>query len=122
MSQSNVGSAGVYEAGDQRNSDVEEIRKLQEEERFHEGKKNSHNPDDPKDERSIANRLEREAKRNEDDSAGKDLSTEDKLAQMDATAPAISHGNEPSKGAKIDQQLREEEEEILKKKGAYNPQ
>lgn len=27
------------------------------------------------------------------------------------------HGNEPSKGAKIDQELKEEEEQILKKKG-----
>jgi hypothetical protein len=39
------------------------------------------------DERSIANRLERESKREDDDSAGKDLSYEDKLAQIDATAP-----------------------------------
>ena len=28
------------------------------------------------------------------------------------------HGNEPSKGAKIDAELQAEEEEILKKKGA----
>jgi hypothetical protein len=28
------------------------------------------------------------------------------------------HGNEPSRGAKIDQELREEEEAQLKKKGA----
>jgi len=34
---------------------------------------------------------------------------------------AKSHGNEPSKGAKIDQELREEEEEILKKKGSFGP-
>lgn len=34
---------------------------------------------------------------------------------------AKAHGNEPSKGAKIDQQLREEEEELLKKKGAFGP-
>lgn len=27
------------------------------------------------------------------------------------------HGNEPSKGAKIDEELREEEEATLKKKG-----
>lgn len=27
------------------------------------------------------------------------------------------HGNEPSKGAKVDAQLQAEEEEILKKKG-----
>jgi hypothetical protein len=28
------------------------------------------------------------------------------------------HGNEPSKGAKIDQELKEEEDAILAKKGA----
>ena len=32
---------------------------------------------------------------------------------------AKSHGNEPSKGAKIDQELKEEEEEMLKKKGNF---
>jgi hypothetical protein len=37
------------------------------------------------------------------------------------TLQARNHGNEPSKGAKIDQELREEEEEILKKKGAFGP-
>jgi hypothetical protein len=47
MSQSNVGNAQVYEANDQRLSDVEEIKKLQEQERFHEGKENSHDATDP---------------------------------------------------------------------------
>lgn len=68
------------------------------------------------DERSIANKLEREAKREkEDDDEGK--SEEDKLREQDATLPAISHGNKPSRGAEIDQQLREEEEAELKRKG-----
>jgi hypothetical protein len=31
--------------------------------------------------------------------------------------PARAHGNEPSKGAKIDQELREEEEAELARKG-----
>jgi len=35
---------------------------------------------------------------------------------------AKNHGNEPSKGAKIDQELREEEEAELKKKGTFGPQ
>lgn len=35
---------------------------------------------------------------------------------------AKDHGNKPSRGARIDQELREEEEEILKKKGAWGPQ
>jgi hypothetical protein len=37
--------------------------------------------------------------------------------KQDATLPARAHGNEPSKGAKIDQELREEEEAELKAKG-----
>jgi hypothetical protein len=37
------------------------------------------------------------------------------------TLQAKNHGNEPSKGAKIDQELREEEEAELKKKGAFGP-
>ncbi len=34
---------------------------------------------------------------------------------------ARMHGNEPSKGAKIDAEIQAEEEEILKKKGANLP-
>lgn len=34
----------------------------------------------------------------------------------DPLAPAKRHGNEPSKGAKIDAQIQREEEEYLKKK------
>jgi hypothetical protein len=45
------------------------------------------------------------------------MSLEDRQAKQDATLPARAHGNEPSKGAKIDQQLREEEEAELKAKG-----
>lgn len=67
------------------------------------------------DERSIANKLEREKKReNEDDNK---LSEEDRAAQIDPTLPAKLHGNEPSKGAKIDAELQREEEEELKRKG-----
>ena len=66
------------------------------------------------DERSIANKLERESKReNEEDN----ISEQERLRKVDATAPARAHGNEPSKGAKIDQELREEEEAELKRKG-----
>lgn len=39
------------------------------------------------------------------------------MSKKDSTLPARSHGNEPSKGAKIDQELQEEEEELLKKRG-----
>lgn len=66
------------------------------------------------DERSIANKLEREAKREKE---GEEMSLEDRQREQDATLPARAHGNEPSKGAKIDQQIREEEEAELKRKG-----
>ncbi|KAF2682224.1 hypothetical protein K458DRAFT_420146 [Lentithecium fluviatile CBS 122367] len=107
---SNVGTASVYEAGDQRNSKDSENQP----DRFHEGKQNSHLAQDSKDERSIANKLAREGKR---ENEPEELDEETILRNKDATLPARSHGNEPSKGAKIDQQLREEEEEELRRKG-----
>ena len=64
-----------------------------------------------RDERSIGNRLaaaekhERQAKREENAKT-----IEDPLA------PARAHGNEPSRGAKIDAELKAEEEEELKRK------
>ncbi|KAK3678143.1 hypothetical protein LTR78_002239 [Recurvomyces mirabilis] len=118
MSGSNVGSASTYEAGDQRTQPDSEINKQKEEARFHEGKENAHKANDAKDERSIANKLARESKREEEDGP---LDVESIQYKKDATLPARSHGNEPSKGAKIDQELREEEEEILKKKGNFGP-
>lgn len=36
-----------------------------------------------------------------------------------SSCQATNHGNEPSKGAKIDAELKAEEEETLKKKGAW---
>ncbi|GAB7346884.1 hypothetical protein MBLNU459_g1964t1 [Dothideomycetes sp. NU459] len=107
---SNVGQASVYEAGDQRNSKDSENTA----DRFHEGKENSHKANDPKDERSIANKLERETKREAEEE------NEDQ-SKKDPTALAKSHGNEPSKGAKIDKELQDEEEAILAKKGSFGP-
>ena len=45
------------------------------------------------------------------------MSEEDRLRKIDATLPAKLHGNEPSKGAKLDQELREEEQAELERKG-----
>ncbi|CAG9951084.1 unnamed protein product [Clonostachys rosea f. rosea IK726] len=106
---SSVGQASVYEAGDQRNYKQSEINKS---EPYNEGKTNSHDTLDSKDERSIANRLaaaERQGEQEED--------LETKLLKKDPTLPATLHGNEPSKGAKIDAELQAEEQELLKKKG-----
>ena len=41
--QSNVGNSQVYEAGDQRTVSNAEIEQQKKENRFHEGKENSHN-------------------------------------------------------------------------------
>jgi hypothetical protein len=38
-----------------------------------------------------------------------------------ALLQARAKGNEPSKGAKIDKEIQEEEEEMLKKKGDFGP-
>ncbi|KAI9842593.1 MAG: hypothetical protein M1837_007031 [Sclerophora amabilis] len=108
---SNVGGPGVYEAGDQRNYKDSEIN---DKERFKEGQPHSHKALDSKDERSIANKLDREGKRS------KEAVPEDPEAaasKKDPTLPAKLHGNEPSKGAKIDAEIAAEEEETLKKKG-----
>ncbi|CAF9911719.1 MAG: hypothetical protein GOMPHAMPRED_007501 [Gomphillus americanus] len=114
---SNVGSAAVYEAGDQRNKSEEE-KKQEEPERFDEGKDNSHKATDAKDERSIANRLENETAKDDDPSASGKATKVDKLAQEDPTAPARLHGNEPSRGAKIDADILKEEQELIAKMDA----
>ncbi|KAK5130648.1 hypothetical protein LTR08_001858 [Meristemomyces frigidus] len=115
---SNVGGAGVYEAGDQRTYKDSEIAEEKKENRFHEGKEHSHKANDSKDERSIANKLERESKR---ESEADKQSLETEQLKKDPTLPARFHGNEPSKGAKVDKELEDEEAEILKKKGAFGP-
>ncbi|KAM7187081.1 hypothetical protein V8F33_011415 [Rhypophila sp. PSN 637] len=112
---SNVGNPQVYEAGDQRTKKASEGSNA---EPFHEGKANSHNLKDSKDQRSIANRLAA-AEHDSADNAGSNSNSrdrEDELRKQDPTLPAKSHGNEPSRGAKIDAQLQAEEEEYLKKK------
>ncbi|MCJ1237699.1 hypothetical protein MMC14_005686 [Varicellaria rhodocarpa] len=107
---SSVGQSSVYEAGDQRNYKDEELNNA---ERYHEGKENSHKANDSKDERSIANRLSKEERKKEIDERSK----ETKETQQDPTLPARNHGNEPSKGAKIDAEIKAEEEAELRKKG-----
>ncbi|KAI9803338.1 MAG: hypothetical protein M1833_000855 [Piccolia ochrophora] len=108
---SSVGTSSVYEAGDQRNSKDSEIK---DKERYKEGQPNSHKANDSKDERSIANKLAREEKRQNEPEP---QSFENQQSKKDPTLPARSHGNEPSKGAKIDAEIQAEEEAELKKKG-----
>ncbi|KAM7188958.1 hypothetical protein V8F20_010370 [Naviculisporaceae sp. PSN 640] len=108
---SNVGNPQVYEAGDQRTKKASELGSDQE--RFHEGKPNSHNLTDSKDQRSIANRL---AAAEKESSSSSSDSKETELHKKDPTLPAKMHGNEPSRGAKIDAELQAEDEAMLSKK------
>lgn len=112
MAQSNVGGPQLYEAGDQRVPPDSEKNQAQP---YHEGQKNAHQPNDSKDQRSIANRLAAAGPQN-DTSSGQ---TETKKAnEIDPTLPAKLHGNEPSRGAKVDKEIQDEEAEILAKKNA----
>ncbi|KAE8447703.1 hypothetical protein EG329_010510 [Mollisiaceae sp. DMI_Dod_QoI] len=111
---SNVGNSQVYESGDQRTVPQSEINQEKKDARFHEGKENSHKANDSKDERSIANKLAREEKREKEP---ENESEEAKQYKQDPTLPAKMHGNEPSKGAKIDAEIQAEEEEELRRKG-----
>ncbi|KAH7355019.1 hypothetical protein BKA65DRAFT_605042 [Rhexocercosporidium sp. MPI-PUGE-AT-0058] len=111
---SNVGNSQVYEDGDQKNAPQSQVEQEKKDARFHEGKENSHKANDSKDERTIANKLAREEKRQNED---EEESEETKALKKDPTLPARMHGNEPSKGAKIDAQIQAEEEEELRRKG-----
>ncbi|KAL9121228.1 MAG: hypothetical protein Q9187_002212 [Circinaria calcarea] len=108
---SSVGQRTVYEDGDQRNYPQSEIQTA---ERYKEGKENSHKANDSKDQRSIANRLDKEERKKE---IVETSSKEAEEYKKDPTLPARNHGNEPSKGAKIDAELKAEEEEELRRKG-----
>ena len=108
--QSSVGQHGVYEAGDQRNYKDSEEKKMNSDP-YHEGKEHSHKNLDSKDERSIANKLA--AAEKED---GPKDSAEVAQSKRDPTLPAQMHGNEPSKGAKVDAELQAEDEQRLREK------
>ena len=102
-----------YEAhagdGDQRNAPASEQPSAP---RFEEGKENSHNVQDTKDERSIANTLAAKEKADKEEEK-----REKEAANAKPTDAARAHGNEPSRGAKIDEQLQNEEEQELINKG-----
>ncbi|KAI9752313.1 MAG: hypothetical protein M1815_000603 [Lichina confinis] len=111
-STSNVGNRSLYEAGDQRTysqKELEEKARLEPQE-----PPKAHKTDDSKDSSTLRVRAEREQMRPEDHG---EKDEEAELSKKDPTLPARSHGNEPSKGAKIDAELQAEEEAELKKKG-----
>ncbi|KAK4067073.1 uncharacterized protein Triagg1_7801 [Trichoderma aggressivum f. europaeum] len=122
---SKVGTSGVYEAGDQRNVARSEMPQP---EKYNEGQHASHIGLDSKDQRSIKNRLAAEERREEpDDDIETSLSKKDPTLPVSARFPyheplannakAKMHGNEPSKGAKVDAEIAADEEEYLRRKG-----
>ncbi|KAK9899032.1 hypothetical protein P389DRAFT_42546 [Cystobasidium minutum MCA 4210] len=78
-----------------------------------EGKENSHVFNDYHDDRSLANRAKAEKAEEK-----REQREEQERIQQKPTDAAKRHGNEPSKGAKIDEELMNDDLEILKKKGA----
>lgn len=113
--QSSVGGRAVYEAGDQRTQPQSVVN---EQERYNEGQRHSHKNLDSKDERSIANKLAaREKQPDPSHHHNDDIDPEAAISQKNPTQPAKMHGNEPSKGAKIDRELQLEDEQRLREKG-----
>ncbi|KAK0529766.1 hypothetical protein OC834_003559 [Tilletia horrida] len=80
--------------------------------RHEEGKENSHQALDSKDEKSIANKLEAAAKAEKEEKKA-----EKEKEEQGYVFEAEKHGNEPSRGAKIDAQIEEEERLELERKG-----
>ncbi|KAF8204103.1 hypothetical protein BJ912DRAFT_1137985 [Pholiota molesta] len=77
--------------------------------RFEAAPAHAHLDIDSKGDRTLANKLAAAEKHsNEEDSNNSGVSN--------PTAPARAHGNEPSRGAKIDAEIQRDEEEYLKKK------
>ncbi|KAG6884166.1 hypothetical protein C0992_006845 [Termitomyces sp. T32_za158] len=104
--QSKVGNPQVYEAGDQRPPRVGP-RDAGEDPTRQESYKIGSDKDHLDLDSNIANRL----------AAAKKASEEKSHETVhDPLAPARAHGNEPSRGAKIDAEIQAEEEELLKRK------
>ncbi|KAK1763572.1 hypothetical protein QBC33DRAFT_549354 [Phialemonium atrogriseum] len=110
---SNVGDRRVYEAGDQRNVSKADVEKH---DQHHIGNLKAHQPTDSQDQRTIANRL---AAAEQAPEPGDDAETA--ASKKDPTLPAKMHGNEPSRGAKIDAELQAEDEAALRKKADSVP-
>lgn len=76
------------------------------------GQPESHQSLDSKDEKSIKNKLAQAGKEEKEARQAEKVKEDEK-----PTDTARRHGNSPSRGAKIDEQIEEEERKLLKKKG-----
>ncbi|GBE77356.1 hypothetical protein SCP_0102290 [Sparassis crispa] len=107
--QPKVGNPQVYDDGDQRRNAP---RGADAPAPFEAGKRNAHDIHDPKDNRTLGNRQKQEEKAEHD----RDLELESHTV-TDPLEPAQSQGHKPSRGAQVDAELQQEDEEMLKKKG-----
>ena len=70
------------------------------------------------DQRSIGNRLAaQENSSNPDKPSASRYNPEAELSKKNPEAPAVFHGHEPSKGAKVDHDLQADDEQRLREKG-----
>ncbi|EST08816.1 hypothetical protein PSEUBRA_001519 [Kalmanozyma brasiliensis GHG001] len=76
------------------------------------GQPESHQSLDAKDEKSIKNKLAQAGKEAKEEAEREKAKRDEK-----PTDAARANGNEPSRGAKIDEQIEEEERQMLKNKG-----
>ncbi|OSD00910.1 hypothetical protein PYCCODRAFT_1478914 [Trametes coccinea BRFM310] len=117
--QSNAGNPQIYEDGDQRNN-AKHANQLREAGMpganiNEQGQRNAHNIFDPKDDRNLNVRMKQEMKMERQAEREERAKTVD-----DPLEPAQRHGHQPSRGAQIDAELQQEDEENVRKKGPYN--
>ncbi|KAH8799523.1 hypothetical protein DL96DRAFT_868348 [Flagelloscypha sp. PMI_526] len=80
---------------------------------FTAGQANAHNIYDKNDTYSLGNRAKLEQKMEEKE---KEPNWRDEYHRMNPTSVAEEHGNKPSSGARVDEELLREDEEMLRKK------
>ncbi|KLO09080.1 hypothetical protein SCHPADRAFT_931389 [Schizopora paradoxa] len=97
--------SNIYHDNEQRTSK----RGADEPDRFERGD-NAHQLLDGNDNMSLGNRLEKVEKKEREEE-------EEQQNPVDPTKAAMDQGNEPSRGAKIDKEIMEEEQEYLERKG-----
>ncbi|EKM61211.1 uncharacterized protein PHACADRAFT_24433 [Phanerochaete carnosa HHB-10118-sp] len=124
---SSTGNPQTYEAGDQRHpSDAEYVSQTQSrpdeaaKEHMTSVPRGAHNLNDPKDERSLRNRLRAEQELNEMKKGEMNNEIPPQTGDPyngDPTSHAAQHGNKPSRGAEIDKELKEDDERRLREKG-----
>ncbi|KFX85848.1 hypothetical protein O988_09869 [Pseudogymnoascus sp. VKM F-3808] len=105
---SQVGNSSVYEASDQRGEPTESEQNRRDINEMQETGNTS---------KKAAENLPKTPKQRRDSSHERAEEKNTELLKKDPTLPAKMHNNEPSRGAEIDKELQQEDEEELRKKG-----